>query len=353
MDRHSQITPAYPNHTIALDATGILSWVHFGDLHITTETAENYGAFLALIRDANRQLKGRMTFAVLPGDNAEDGTEQQFWLVRCAANALEIPLFVIAGDHDVHTGSLDFFRRCLEPRPVCAVSAGDYLCLFLDPVDRAVELGKPGAFGLGNMQLAWLEHELQAATRQARHSLLFNHVYPSELGDSAGAVRDLIRKHRVIMVDMGRTHYNEIANDGQTIYATTRSTGQIEEGPVGFSIANLDGGVVSWKFKSLDAPWPFVMITAPADQAFILDPTQPEQVVRGVVEVRAKAWDERGVASANFCIDDGPWRPMSRIGASPAWSCAWDSFAAPTAFTKLRSRCEAQTGAPQPTRFRR
>jgi hypothetical protein len=35
---------------------------------------------------------------------------------------------------------------------------------------------------------------------------------------------------------------------GQTIYATTRSTGQIEEGPVGFSIANLDNGVVSWKY---------------------------------------------------------------------------------------------------------
>jgi Icc protein len=95
----------------------------------------------------------------------------------------------------------------------------------------------------------------------------------------------------VIMVDMGHTHYNEIANDGRTIYATTRSTGQIEEGPVGFSIASLDDGVVSWKFKSLEVSWPFVMITAPADQAFIVDPSQPEQLVRGVVEVRAKAWD--------------------------------------------------------------
>jgi 3',5'-cyclic-AMP phosphodiesterase len=229
MASHGQATPAYRSDAIALDETGILSWVHFGDLHIDTETAENYGDFLALISDANRHLKGGIAFAVLPGDNVENGTEEQYWLVRHAVNGLEIPLFVIPGDHDVQTGSLDLFRRYLEPRPVCAVSAGDYRCLFLDAVDRAVEVGKPGAFGLRDMQLAWLERELQTAARERRRAILFNHVYPSELGDSAEAVRDLIHKHRVIMVDMGHTHYNKIANDGQTIYATTRSTGQIEE----------------------------------------------------------------------------------------------------------------------------
>jgi 3',5'-cyclic-AMP phosphodiesterase len=241
MERHGQITSAYRSDTIALDETDILSWVHFSDLHIITASAENYGDFLALISDANRHLKGGIAFG----------------LVRDAVNGLEIPLFVIPGDHDVHTGSLDLFQRYLEPRPVRAVYAGDYRCLFLDAVDQAVEVGKPGAFGLSEMQLAWLECELQAATSEMRRAVLFNHVYPSELGDSAEAVRDLIHKHRVIMVDLGHTHYNEIANDGQTIYATTRSTGKIEEGPVGFSIANLDGGVVSWKFKPLDASWPF------------------------------------------------------------------------------------------------
>lgn len=75
MERHGQITPAYRSDTIALDETDILSWLHFGDLHITTETAENYGDFLALIGDANRHLKGGIAFAVLP-DNAENGTEE-------------------------------------------------------------------------------------------------------------------------------------------------------------------------------------------------------------------------------------------------------------------------------------
>ena len=123
------------------------------------------------------------------------------------------------------------------------------------------------------------------------------------------------------MVDMGHTHYNEIANDGRTIYAATRSTGQIEEGPVGFSVANVDGGVVSWKFKPL-GEWPFMMITTRADQAFTIDPTQPDQVVRGVTAVRATAWDAKGIVSANCRIDDGPWRPMWQIGTAPMWSCA-------------------------------
>ncbi len=61
---------------------------------------------------------------------------------------------------------------------------------------------------------------------------------------------------------MGHTHYNELANDGATIFMATRSTGQIEEGPPGFSIAAVDGRGVSWRFKPLDAAWPFVLITA-------------------------------------------------------------------------------------------
>lgn len=46
-------------------------------------------------------------------------------------------------------------------------------------------------------------------------------------------------------MEMGHTHYNELANDGQTAYAATRSTEQIEEGPAGFSVTTLDGGVIS------------------------------------------------------------------------------------------------------------
>jgi 3',5'-cyclic-AMP phosphodiesterase len=81
---------------------------------------------------------------------------------------------------------------------------------------------------------------------------------------------------------------------------------------------------VSWKFKPL-GDWPFVIITSPADEAFIVDPSCANQLVRGAIEIRAKAWDGAGVVSASCCVDGGPWRPMSRIGTTSLWRGAWSS----------------------------
>jgi hypothetical protein len=256
---------------------------------------------------------------VLPGDNAEDGTAEQFALVARTIDRLEIPLEIIPGDHDAKSGNLDLYRQWLEPDLWRARSVGGYRCIFLNSRDN----GKPKGFGFGSDQLDWLVAELATADRAGEPAVLFMHTYPSEFGESAPTVQALMRQHRVLMVDMGHTHYNEIANDSRTIYAATRSTGQIEEGQVGFSVANIDAGVVSWKFKPL-GEWPLVMITTPADQAFIIDPKQPNQVVRGMTEVRAKAWDAEGIVSARCRIDDGPWRPMWQIGTSPMWSRSWN-----------------------------
>ena len=49
---------------------------------------------------------------------------------------------------------------------------------------------------------------------------------------------------------MGHTHYNELANDGRTIFMATRSTGQIEEGPLGLG-RRRGPGVVSWRIAPL------------------------------------------------------------------------------------------------------
>jgi 3',5'-cyclic-AMP phosphodiesterase len=75
----------------------VVSWVHFGDLHLTRDGEQNHRDFLALIDAANRHLAGRVNFAVLPGDNADDGTEAQFQLVRAAIGRLGIPLHILPG----------------------------------------------------------------------------------------------------------------------------------------------------------------------------------------------------------------------------------------------------------------
>jgi 3',5'-cyclic-AMP phosphodiesterase len=146
---------------LELDDSGILSWLHFGDLHITQADQQNYRDFLALIEDANDHLGDGVNFAVLPGDNADDGTEDQYRLVQAAVDRLTIPLHVIPGDHDIRTGSLDLFRSYLEPEPVQSFATGSYQCIFLNSV--AADSGK--RFGLGRYQLAWLRLELEAATR--------------------------------------------------------------------------------------------------------------------------------------------------------------------------------------------
>lgn len=305
---------------IRLDEAGILSWLHFGDLHITEAHEQNYQDFVALVAHANHHLAGRVSFAVLPGDNVDSGSEDEYQLVKPIVDRLAIPLYAIPGDHDMKTGSLDLFRAYLEPEPVQSFVSGPYRCVFLNSLNS----GDRKRFGFGQVQTVWLRSELEAATRQRQRAVLFMHTYPSELGGSAAEVTALVRQHRVLMVDMGHTHYNEIANDGQTIYATTRSTGQVEEGPVGFSVVNLDNGVVSWKFNPLgDAP--LVMITSPADEAFIVDATRKDQLVAGTVDIRTKVFDHARVVAATCSIDDGLPLRMSPIGTGPVWHCPWET----------------------------
>jgi 3',5'-cyclic-AMP phosphodiesterase len=212
-----------------------ISWVHFGDLHLTDAAGENYQDFLELIEHANGHLHDGADFAVLPGDSTENGTEAQYQLLRTALAWLQIPVHVIPGDHDAKSESLEFFRNYPTSDLYRSFRLGDYYLVFLNAVDS----GTVGNFGVGKAQLDWLNTQLDQATSRGLKSVLFLHTYPSELIDAGETVRALRRRHRVLLVDMGRTHYNELSNDdGTTIYAATRSTGQIEEGPPGFFDSN-------------------------------------------------------------------------------------------------------------------
>jgi len=177
--------------------------------------------------------------------------------------------------------------------------------------------GRKG-FGHGPAQLAYLTEQLQEAASAVERAVLFMHTYPSELGEAAAVVTRLIRgSDAVRIVEMGHTHYNEVANDGRVIHSATRSTGQIEEGPVGFSVTCLDGDVASWKFKELVSPWPFVMITSPADRAFLTRSAPP---VRQPIEIRAKVWDGSGVVKAWCRLGDRKFQPMEPCGDNSTWS---------------------------------
>jgi 3',5'-cyclic-AMP phosphodiesterase len=285
------------------DSDKVLCWVHFGDLHITQAGEQNHRDFLALIDKANRYFARRVSFAVLPGDNADDGAEAQFRLVRDAIEKLSIPLHILPGDHDFHTRSLKAFHTILgAARLPKSIVVDGHRCLFLDIVSAGA--GGPD-FRLEEAQLDWMASELEHADAARQKALVFMHAYPTDLRAGADRLRSLLARHRVVCVDMGHTHYNELANDGRTIFMATRSTGQVEEGPVGFSIAAVNTGVVSWRFAPLAANGPLVLVTRPADHRLIIDVNSPDQIVRETLAIRAKVWSVDGSCCVVARIDGG------------------------------------------------
>ena len=281
------------------DQSDIVSWVHFGDLHITTRQEQNYRDFVSLIEEVNRVMAGSLNFAYLPGDNADHGAIDEYELVRQGLDQLNLPWFAIVGDHDVHPKSHDNFKRFMMPEAFYRFDAGSYSFLALD----AFASDDPKLFDICEEQLEWLEQELELITAAQKRSIMFVHCYPSELRKFSSPLRNLMKMHSVRLVDMGHTHYNEIANDGQTLYTTTRSTGQIEEGPVGFSITNLDHGVVSWRFKSL-GEWPLVMITSPTDVRPATNQGAAPKLDVKKMSVRVKAWTDRKLLQGYAEIGD-------------------------------------------------
>ncbi len=311
-------TPVNPG---ALSATttilnpGVVSWVHFGDLNITTDDRENYANFKTIIYNTNKYLKNGVNFALLPGDNAYNPTESAYKLIKQASDQLEVPLYAIRGERD-HKGGTTLYNKYLEPVNYQSFTADKYHFVFLDVMN-----------GISDAQNSWLINDLDIAAKAGLKSVIFMHSYTQ-----VSELQDVIQRDNVIMVDAGHTHYNDIANDGNTIYAATRSLGQLTEGPAGYSITNIDSGVVSWKFKTLGS-WPFVMITSPADKVLMIGGSQ---FVKGTIDVRAKVWDDKGVASATMQVDGGQAMRMDRIGQTQMWSARFDATRVPDGDHKIR-----------------
>ena len=321
--------------TTAADAASsdgrVLAWLHIGDLHLSEAGMENHRDLCRIVALANALPPGSLDFAVLPGDNADDGAVEQFQLVRDAVAPLRLPLHILPGDHDFKPRNLDAYHAVLgaERLPFAKVVAGRR-CLFLDVVSAGT--GGPD-FRLGADQLAWAERELETADAAGQDAVVFMHTYPADLRAGGERLGALLARPQVLCVDMGHTHYNELANDGGTVFMATRSTGQVEEGPPGFSVAAVDGRTVSWRFKPLDQAWPLVLVTQPADRRLATD---AGQVVRGPFTVRAKVLGDAPVASVEAQVDGGGWTAMAPV---PDQAALWDvRCEKPGARVRVRAR---------------
>lgn len=308
-----------------------LIYAHLGDLHITQAKEQNYTDLLSIIAQLETECAAKLDFVYLPGDNADNGKPHQYQLVATALKMLSIPVHIITGDHDMEQGNLDNFYQYLSTEKLPkALQVRDIRCLFLDICGPGT--GGPD-FKMGQAQLNWLRTELHPAQSSQHQAVIFTHTYPDDLtaDDETQLLNQLIAHHNVVLVDMGHTHYNELANNGKTIFAATRSTGQIEEGPVGYTLVSVDQGVISWRFKPLHDAFPLVMITSPADYRLKTDETPSSN---GVTEIRAVVFGHRAEQQVVCSTDGMQWYSMTLSEDGKIWSAELDVSGAATLIVK-------------------
>ncbi len=299
--------PFQPNSP---DAAGVVSWVHFGDLHMTKAGERNHLDLAEIVNEVNRAFADSVSFVFLPGDVADDGSRAAYAVVRGELDRLAVPWCAIIGDHDVHEKSFANFKEAMSEETHYAFTVGDTRFLAMN----AFDVPEPPSFTVLEEQLRWAEEELQLATKNGQTKILLLHCYPSDLKVGREEVTRLVREYDVSLIEMGHTHYNEIANDGGTLYSATRSTGQIEEGPVGYSVTSIDGDVVSWRFIEL-GKLPVAVITSPSDERLL---TKSSEIPQESLKVRAKFWGESEALEATADLS-GQTYPMKRVGDSPVW----------------------------------
>ena len=301
-----KVQPAGP------DSAGVLSWVQIGDLHLTGPGEQNQLDLEAIVRVLNADFAGSISFVYLPGDVAERGDLPAYRIARRCLDRLRVPWCAILGAHDVHEKSFSNFLGSMSSKKHYRFRAGGVLFLALNAFDRP----DPGSFAILADQIEWFERSLQDADLHGFVKAVLLHCYPSDLKEGGQRVSELVGRYRVRLVAMGHTHYNEIANDGRTIYTATRSTGQIEEGPPGFSVVNLDGGVLSWRFLELGS-LPAAMITSPGD-ARLLTPSGAPLETNAPLRIRAKLWGMRDVRQVQ-AVFQGRRVQLQPVKGSQVW----------------------------------
>ncbi|MBE7244967.1 MAG: metallophosphoesterase [Actinomycetospora chiangmaiensis] len=358
----------------------VFAFAHIGDLHLEQEDDRNADDLRMILAEvAGLHGNGLLDFAYLPGDLAEDGMAAQYAILIKALKAHpKLPIRLIAGDHDRQHGKMVDFNalfvrvagspqggghkprprylprlpaRARFPRYYYAETIAGVRCLFLDMISAGH--GRKGFgldFRLGSRQRAWLGRALAEAVRKGLPCAVFTHTYPDDLrvAEERAELAGLIRGYGVHLVEMGHTHYNELAHDGRTLYASARSVGQNEDGSVGYAVAAIDGPVTSWRFKPLDRALPFALITSPADRRLAAAPPDSPD---GTVAVRALVLSERpqGAWRCAVRVDGGPPHPMAPDGPRTVHArIPWPEGARRLAVTVTDGTGNADTDAIEP-----
>jgi 3',5'-cyclic-AMP phosphodiesterase len=307
-----------PFQSLPVNQSGTVSWIHIGDTHITHAREQNEADLGKIIDEINRvYAHGGIDFVFMPGDIADDGSVVAYRSVRAHLDRLVLPWCAMVGDHDFQARTFANFQTYIASELYSAFTVGAYHFFRLNAFSEP----RPESFIVDADQLDWLQEQLLRCGQQNGQAVLLLHCYPSDFKHGGARLTELLRRYPVLLVDMGHTHYNELSNDGTVLYSTTRSTGQVEEGPVGYSVVTLDEGVVSWHFVRLGSP-ALVAITHPADYRLSTTRTNPRPNSPEIY-IRAKIWSRQSIRVARAHLKGKQVR-MSRT-AEVLWTGVIDS----------------------------
>jgi hypothetical protein len=171
--------------------------------------------------------------------------------------------------------------------------------------------------GLSPRQIEWLRGEVDAAVTAGERVVLFQHNYPYQIwedfsGPGIDDWREIVQTRRIAAVFTGHTHYGQVANDGRNVFVTSRSIGDPEGGPPGYTIAHLEGEDLAVTYRTIEETGPLLLITHPREKLLA---TGPRHVVCQNYEICARAWSQAPLQGAEARIDGGEW--FALMAAAP------------------------------------
>jgi hypothetical protein len=278
-----------------------------GDLHLTGPDLDNFWIAHWVMGEVNGLI--RPDFVQFIGDNVQDATEAQFRLFDDLRNRLEVPHFALIGDHDAKGDpSATGFRRHVGA-PYGASTLGGFRFVRLDTQES-----RP--LGLSKEQAGWFCAEVDGAIARGERVVVFQHNYPYQIwedfaGPGVDEWRAVVQTRRVEAIVCGHTHYWQVANDGRNVAVATRSIGDPEGGPPGYTLLYFRGDDLAVTYRTVDDCGPVVLVTHPRERLLA---TGPGHVVRGPDRVVVRAWPAPGVVGARCRVDGGIWYDLEPAG---------------------------------------
>jgi len=283
-----------------------------GDLHLTKTGLLNYQTAIWAVEEANAFIKP--DFVQFIGDNVQDATEDQFRLFDELTLGLNCPWHALVGDHDVKgDAEAKGFRRWIgEPQGSLQLQGFRFLRL-------NTQEARP--VGLLGPQVDWFRSEVDDALAGGERVVIFQHNYPYQIwenyaGPGIDEWRSIVQTRRIHGIFCGHTHYWQVANDGRNVHVATRSIGDPEGGPPGYTLVYLCGVDLAVAYRTMEDRGPLVLITSPRDAMLC---TSPDHVVCDAGVIRARIWSREPIAEVWARVDEAQPFPL-KILSTVDWS---------------------------------